>query len=554
MRHTLQSLSSDFIVRLIPLFAVAGLGIYPPSPALADGPAIEPRWIESPWAEPSGHDGTIAQTPNFDECPYFDVEIRNLPGGGVVRDPHQLYGAAAELSCIDEMLARAYENSDVGPKRYADDNFAFKLVYQLIGDPDHSVGLQSNGAYCHETKVQHATPGGRKQGENCLKLSVAMDSSCEVVPLEEAIEECGEAFALGVEVTYQRSTPISLIWEPGYDIESQQTIVRFPLEPGTSKEWCVWKGSKQSPLLVIDSNGSGRISSAYQLFGRWAFGGQQSASLDSNSHQLQPRPWNHGYEALASLDRDGNGRVEQDELRGLALWFDENSDAVSQPGEVRTLESVGVTALFYKPDQSTAEPRLLFAGKGYEREVNGTITVGASVDWEGEIATTAAELTMLPEVLPRNTPAIEQLPASDEQPPSEAKPVLGASRINGIWKVQMGSPTDSHPAAASGYLILNSNDESARLEGSSVSTQPFQHQKLQSKSLAMLTTFEGIVRSDQTGQINYEWSTKSGKTRLRSVARLAADGALLIGETEVAYQIDGSGRRMRYQWYARPTK
>ena len=51
--------------------------------------------------------------------------------------------------------------------------------------------------------------------------------------------------------------------------------------------------------------------------------------------------WKNGYEALSALDDNGNGVVTGHELEGLA----QNSNGVSDPGEVRTVESWGIQAL-----------------------------------------------------------------------------------------------------------------------------------------------------------------------------------------------------------------
>jgi hypothetical protein len=81
--------------------------------------------------------------------------------------------------------------------------------------------------------------------------------------------------------------------------------------------------------LVYDSDGSGQITSALQMFGNvtfWIF-------------------WQDGYAALEALDDDRDGVLRGPELRGLALWKDLNSDGVSDPGEVRSVDAFGITAI-----------------------------------------------------------------------------------------------------------------------------------------------------------------------------------------------------------------
>ena len=59
--------------------------------------------------------------------------------------------------------------------------------------------------------------------------------------------------------------------------------------------------------------------------------------------------WRNGYEPLAVLDADGDAMLSGDELAGIALWFDRNSNGVSDRGEVQTLAEAGITALSTRP-------------------------------------------------------------------------------------------------------------------------------------------------------------------------------------------------------------
>lgn len=104
--------------------------------------------------------------------------------------------------------------------------------------------------------------------------------------------------------------------------------VTFDLDgSGQSRHWG-WITPKAA-WLVFDRNGTGRITSALQMFGSvtfWIF-------------------WRDGYDALSSLDSDGDGVLRGDELRGLALWQDSNGNGVSEPGEVRPVGGYGIRAI-----------------------------------------------------------------------------------------------------------------------------------------------------------------------------------------------------------------
>jgi tetratricopeptide (TPR) repeat protein len=110
--------------------------------------------------------------------------------------------------------------------------------------------------------------------------------------------------------------------------------VRFDADgSGKQREWS-WIGP-DAGWLVHDSDGNGTIASALQLFGSvtfWLF-------------------WDNGYQALSSLDDDGNGEISGTEMNGLAIWWDADRDGVSNPSEVESLEAHGIVALScrYRP-------------------------------------------------------------------------------------------------------------------------------------------------------------------------------------------------------------
>ena len=104
--------------------------------------------------------------------------------------------------------------------------------------------------------------------------------------------------------------------------------VRFDLDgSGRQLDW-PWI-TNSAAWLVFDPQHSGKITSSIQMFG-------------SRSFLLFCRD---GYEALALLDNNRDGVLSGPELDGLALWRDGNSDGLSDPGEVRPIESYGIVSL-----------------------------------------------------------------------------------------------------------------------------------------------------------------------------------------------------------------
>lgn len=96
---------------------------------------------------------------------------------------------------------------------------------------------------------------------------------------------------------------------------------------GLGQRW-PWVGP-DAGILVWDPQRTGKITSGRQLFGSvtwWIF-------------------WKNGYDALAALDNDGNGRLTGRELDGIAIWRDENGNGVSDAGEVKPLREWGIGSI-----------------------------------------------------------------------------------------------------------------------------------------------------------------------------------------------------------------
>jgi len=126
-------------------------------------------------------------------------------------------------------------------------------------------------------------------------------------------------------------TPVVVPMGDGLELSNlvdPDAAVTFDLDgSGLPRQWG-WTTSKAA-WLVYDHDGQGRITSALQMFGNvtfWIF-------------------WRDGYAALQSLDDDRDGALRGAELRGIALWQDQNSNGVSEPGEVRAVSDWGITTI-----------------------------------------------------------------------------------------------------------------------------------------------------------------------------------------------------------------
>lgn len=115
-----------------------------------------------------------------------------------------------------------------------------------------------------------------------------------------------------------------------------ETIVRFDLD-GTGREQLWPWVSPEASILVWDPEETGEVTSGRQLFGSvtwWLF-------------------FDDGYRAMDALDDNRDGELAGDELTGLGVWTDANSNAVSDPGEVVPIAEAGIEAISCRQTDTT---------------------------------------------------------------------------------------------------------------------------------------------------------------------------------------------------------
>lgn len=107
----------------------------------------------------------------------------------------------------------------------------------------------------------------------------------------------------------------------------------FDLDGSGRKQTYNWV-QPSTGFLVWDPYNEGKITSGRQLFGNatwWML-------------------WSNAYEALDALDDNHDGWLNGKELKGLALWYDRNSNGKSDAGEVISIEKTEITGLRTKFD------------------------------------------------------------------------------------------------------------------------------------------------------------------------------------------------------------
>jgi hypothetical protein len=311
--------------------------------------------------------------------------------------------------------------------------------------------------------------------------------------------------------------------------------------------------------LVYDPEKSKKVTNAHQLFGQWSLGGGRLASLGSEGMPAGAAapPWAHGYEALATMDLNGDGQVSGEELEPLALWFDENRDGVSQDGEVRSLASASITALFYEPSRRDPNTGDVYAARGFERVLNGKRTIGASVDWFGEGAESATELVsklMGEGILCDNALPPELGFASETvgQTSISASSALPNKSIAGAWSWKASGDNLPVVSDAKGFFTFKEGKEN-EFTGHSIFEIAFAQTWDGAESAVHILPLTGKEELDDAGNIltvRFHLPYQDG-IKVESQATLSKDGSTLSGSTKTDLVRKGKPMTLRYTWTAK---
>ncbi len=98
---------------------------------------------------------------------------------------------------------------------------------------------------------------------------------------------------------------------------------------GTGVKMWEWLGSTEG-ILVWNPKGNKLL---------------QPTGKDFFGHDTWGKAWDDGSAAFRTLDKDGNGAVEGEELASVWVWLDANSDAKVQEGELITLAEAGIDSI-----------------------------------------------------------------------------------------------------------------------------------------------------------------------------------------------------------------
>jgi hypothetical protein len=303
------------------------------------------------------------------------------------------------------------------------------------------------------------------------------------------------------------------------------------------------------------------ITSAFQLFGEWTFGGKRIASLDSQPPTPDSVKWRDGYHALQTLDHDRNGVLQGDELTPLGLWFDANRDGISQSGEVRSVSTSGVTKLFVTPDRIDELSRSVHASIGYERIVDGRPEIGPSVDWYGKAAASAAELANGLLAAPKlcDSPDQQSTGPGSRGRLADRLPVRtsgGSSPYAAIrqfkptvwyWK---NTPDVMNMAKDAGGFLVFSEQPDGTITGDSYAIIPPRSGDAAGLTAVVVLPLEGKSISGEA--ITFTINGFRPGEGVRSAAIFSPDGGSIDGKTVAKIEIDGRISEFTYRWHAKP--
>lgn len=96
--------------------------------------------------------------------------------------------------------------------------------------------------------------------------------------------------------------------------------------------------NKEDGILAYDRNGNGNIDNGGELFGNFT----QIKDKESNQRLAKD-----GYEALKEFDSNNDGLIDKndDKFKDLKIWQDANSNGISDEGELKSLDGLGIASL-----------------------------------------------------------------------------------------------------------------------------------------------------------------------------------------------------------------
>ena len=280
--------------------------------------------------------------------PWFGYEPKLVPFITVEKteDPAKQKAAKAHLTKAVERFKEAV--------KLAPDNLRARLGYAWT--------LEQSGEKKEAVKEYRALIEDAWKKEKDLKQldlgghTIVAEAAGYLIPLLDKEKDKKEIATLTERAAHLGKlprwiTPVAVPLRDGLrarDIEDRNAAVAFDADgSGLKRKW-TWV-TKDAGWLVYDPKGNGVVTSGLQMFGGvtfWLF-------------------WETGYDALASLDDNGDGVLTGDELKGLGIWHDANGNGICDPGEVKPLSAYGIVAVSCRFQRDPNHPdRIAFSPNG----------------------------------------------------------------------------------------------------------------------------------------------------------------------------------------------
>lgn len=216
----------------------------------------------------------------------------------------------------------------------------FQCQRGICGQPGTTQGdgvtcSQDCDATVHNIKDSDNPDDGTFEGYQCDPICCVDWEACTIGYTPPPPNDCDPSTDLEC-----LGSPIIIdISGHGFVLTSAQNGVHFDIT-GTGKPVQIaWTASGSgNAFLALDRNGNGVVDNGTELFGNYT---------------PQPKSSNpNGFLALAEFDKpenggNGDGIIDAHDavFSRLLLWIDENHDGISQPNELHSLASLGVTSI-----------------------------------------------------------------------------------------------------------------------------------------------------------------------------------------------------------------
>ena len=276
-----------------------------------------------------------------------------LEGG---KGDDKLYGGIASIKDDGEVEYNANDDTDtfkdtlkggegydtyyVAKKDVIEDSDGKGIVYLKGNDNALTAASRKAGEvdYVDGYGRKYTLNGSTLTVEGHLKIEKFQNGDLGIWLFEEEEDEKGNIKYTPVKTDFDRAklnlSPIVLDLDgDGVQTQGLKDFVFFDHDGNEFAERTGWVETGDG-LLVRDLDGNGKIETGAELFGNNTLlkNGQMAAN---------------GYEAMADLDDNFDGKIDQNDAawNELRIWQDINSDGLSQAGELKTLDELRIQSL-----------------------------------------------------------------------------------------------------------------------------------------------------------------------------------------------------------------